>query len=130
MTRFVSLLIVPLVFLALTGCAEQKSEAAAWQMKTQDGKICHYCAETQKITGLEGTVHCAKCGQDVPAGQWCAKCNRFLMEGMIRCEGCGKMMPMGKYCADCKMYAGVPNMGYCARSDRPCPRTQECASEK
>ena len=131
MSKFVSLLAVPLMLLLLAGCAEQKKEAR-WQMKTEDGKVCGYCAESKMITGLEGTVHCAKCGKDMPAGKWCSKCNRFMLEGKAKCAGCGKMMPKGKYCSECKMYAGVPNMGYCEKSNKPCPRTegQECPDKK
>lgn len=84
-----------------------------------------YDAEKCCIAGYTGTVHCDKCDQDVPAGKWCGKCNRFMIPGDGKCA-CGAEAPMGSYCEKCDAYVGLPHMAYCKGCNKPYDKAKGC----
>lgn len=137
MKKAVIFLVLPLMLVALTGCEGTGGKqtccgtcaAKPCAAGDADAAVCKYCPKSQKLVGYEGTVHCDKCDADIPAGKWCAKCNRFMLEGTVKCGNCGEV-PKGKYCAKCKKYAGVPGMAYCEHCKSPYTKADGCAGCK
>jgi predicted amidophosphoribosyltransferase len=58
-------------------------------------------------TSAMGNVTCAKCGQSVKPGKFCAECGAALAEKKQFCAECGKpMTPGSKFCAECGAKTG------------------------
>lgn len=121
MKRTIVLLMVAAFLFAMSGC-----EATG---KRPDNGCCEkypYNPKGQMLKGYEGKVHCDTCGKDMPAGKWCAKCNRFMLEGTVHCDKCNMDIPKGKWCAKCEKYVGVEGVSYCAKCDQPYNTVMGC----
>ena len=129
MKRLVALTVTALMLFVLIGC-QSAAKSACPTTCDKDPATCQYCPQAKKLVGYEGTVHCDKCNKDMPAGQWCAKCNRFMLSGTVHCDKCGKDMPKGLYCACCKKYVGVPEMAYCEGCKAPYVKAKGCPTCK
>ncbi|NLX12660.1 MAG: hypothetical protein GXY44_03270 [Phycisphaerales bacterium] len=144
MSRKIILLLIGAVSLMLVGCASTEKSAGcagadkpaccgACPKAAACGKTCPvaaasctYCPKEQKLMGQQGTVHCAKCNKDMPAGKWCSACNRIMLEGTVHCDKCNKDIPKGQYCAECKQYMGVPGVAYCNQCKKPYNESVGC----
>ena len=125
MTRMITVAMVPLMLLALAGC-EATGKSSGVSTCDKAPAACKYCPQSKTLVGYEGTVHCDKCDKDMPAGKWCAKCNRFMLPGTVYCDKCKKDIPKGTYCTQCKMYVGVPKMAYCEACKAPYVKAKGC----
>ena len=134
MARALTLMMVPLMLVALVGCetgGKAPCTAPSDEKTCEAGTpACKYCPQSKTLLGHEGTVHCGKCNMDMPAGKWCAMCNRFMLEGTVHCDKCNKDIPKGTWCPQCKMYVGVPGMAYCEACKAPYLKAKGCPTCK
>ena len=126
MRRVLTLMLVPALLIALAGCQGTGDKTCCPSTCDQSKAACKYCPESKSLIGEKGTVHCDKCNQDMPAGKWCEKCNRFMLAGTVHCDKCNKDVPKGTYCSQCKMYVGVPGMAYCEACKAPYEKAKGC----
>ena len=111
------------------GCCASAKKADTCPLSAAKSEGCakgSWCNKCQKVHGVEGTVHCDKCGKDFAAGTYCATCNRIMLPGTVKCEKCNKELPKGAYCPGCKKYLGVEGVAYCEHCKKPYNVKQGC----
>jgi len=120
MIRYASAAVIGFAMLVSAG-SEQPPKKSGEQAKPPV-KTCG-AQPAQETAGQPAakTVFCPKCRKTFAVGQYCPKCNRFMLPGTAKCPKCNREIPKGSYCPMCKAYVGVPGVTYSEKAGKPVP---------